>query len=225
MSTAASKIIRIAAPLRQQVTEVLRNAIHEGIFLPGSKLGERELCEFTGVSRTSVREAIRQLEAEGYVTMVANRGPMVAVIDADEAEGIYQVRAALEGLAARLFTKRATAREKLALGRTVEALEAAVPDEDTQRWLAAIGEFYAILINGTRNLALQQTLRTLQGRTTRLRATSVLSPGRMKASCAEIKTIVAHIERGDEDGAEKAAIEHVRHAAAVALKVIASQDA
>ncbi|MGH8767061.1 MAG: GntR family transcriptional regulator, partial [Burkholderiales bacterium] len=77
----SAKLVRVAAPLRQQVTEVIRKAIHDNTFPPGSRLGERELCDYTGVSRTSVREAIRQLEAEGYVRMIPNKGPVVSTID------------------------------------------------------------------------------------------------------------------------------------------------
>ena len=97
--------------LRQQVLDVLRNAILEARFKPGDRLIERELCELTGVSRTSVREALRHLESEGLVRNIPNKGPTVATVGLEEAQQIYEMREALEGQAGRLFAQRAPAGE------------------------------------------------------------------------------------------------------------------
>ena len=94
--------------LREQVAAKLRNAIAMGQFRPGERLVERELCEMTGVSRTSVREALRELEGDGLITTVPHRGPSVAVVTLDQARSIYEVRAVLEALAAKLFAENAT---------------------------------------------------------------------------------------------------------------------
>ncbi|MFX7764224.1 GntR family transcriptional regulator, partial [Acinetobacter baumannii] len=67
---------------------------------------ERELCEQTGVGRTSIREALRQLEAEGLVTTIPHRGPVVSTITADEAAQLYDLRALLEGYAGRECARR-----------------------------------------------------------------------------------------------------------------------
>jgi DNA-binding GntR family transcriptional regulator len=72
------RVVRNTVTLRQQVLEVLRSAILNFQFKPGDRLIERELCEMTGVSRTSVREALRHLESEGLVQNLPNKGPMVA---------------------------------------------------------------------------------------------------------------------------------------------------
>ncbi|MGH9848098.1 MAG: GntR family transcriptional regulator [Blastocatellia bacterium] len=221
----SAKLVRVAAPLRQQVTEVIRKAIHDNTFPPGSRLGERELCDYTGVSRTSVREAIRQLEAEGYVRMIPNKGPVVSTIDVKEAVGIYQLRCVLEGLAARLFTQHASKEQKRLLRAAVKKLEDAIPGDDTAAWLPAITDFYSVLSEGSGNEPLRQVLTTLQGRTTILRATSVRSAGRMKKSIQEIKQILKAIESGDAETAERASIDHVQRAAAVALAMLAQADA
>ena len=82
--------LRIAHPpnLREQVAEKIRDAIVGGTFPPGMRLIERELCERLGVSRSSIREALRQLEVDGLVTNPPNRGPTVTVIDAATAQSI-----------------------------------------------------------------------------------------------------------------------------------------
>jgi DNA-binding GntR family transcriptional regulator len=118
------RVVRNTVTLRQQVLEVLRSAILNFQFKPGDRLIERELCEMTGVSRTSVREALRHLESEGLVQNLPNKGPMVATVTADEAREIFEVRRVLEGLAARLFAERAGAPERAALDAAMAALDA-----------------------------------------------------------------------------------------------------
>src|SRR5919197_2931132 len=102
------RVGRVAAPLREQVLEVLRQAILDFRFKPGQRLIERELVEQIGVSRTTIREVLRELAAEGLVTTVPQKGAIVAVPSAQEAAELYEVRAALEALAARRFVEQAT---------------------------------------------------------------------------------------------------------------------
>src|SRR5688572_15421042 len=99
----ALRVQKLSAPLRQRVESVLRDAIVSGALAPGQRLTERELTEMTGVSRTLVREALRQLEAERLITVVPNKGPIVRELTTREAKEIYAIRAVLEGLAAREF--------------------------------------------------------------------------------------------------------------------------
>src|ERR1700754_1706867 len=102
------KVPRAASVLRHSVTESIRNAILLGRFSPGHRLPERELCEMIGVSRTLVREALRQLESEGLIQLIPHRGPIVARVSLAQAEQIYQVRCELEGLLAGLFARNAS---------------------------------------------------------------------------------------------------------------------
>ena len=96
------KIEKVPASLRQKVLEQLREAIISGLLLPGARLIERELTEQMGVSRTVVREALRQLEAEHLVEVIPNKGPFVRQLSINEAEDLYRIRAVLHGLAARM---------------------------------------------------------------------------------------------------------------------------
>ena len=99
---------RVAAPLREQVLDLLRQAIVEHRLKPGQRLIERELVEQIGVSRTTIREVLRQLAAEGLVATIPQRGAVVAIPTAEEAAELYEVRAALESLAARRFVEHAS---------------------------------------------------------------------------------------------------------------------
>src|SRR5580700_12350536 len=106
-SSPVSWVPRSAAPLRRQVLDELRQSIIAGRLRPGARLVERELIAMMGVSRTVIREALRQLESEGLVAIVPNKGPIVRTLTVEEARDIYAIRAVLEGLAARLFTEQA----------------------------------------------------------------------------------------------------------------------
>ena len=108
--------------LREQVAERMRMAIATGRLPPGARLIERELCEMMGVSRTSLREALRELQADGLITNQHNKRLSVAVVTRGDAESIYEVRAVLEGLAARLFARNATTEQMAALRKSVERL-------------------------------------------------------------------------------------------------------
>jgi DNA-binding GntR family transcriptional regulator len=99
MADPSMKISSVAAPVRRQVVTSFRSAIVSGRFQPGDRLIEKELCDLTGASRTSVREALRQLETEGLVELISNKGPVVASTDMNKARNVSQVRLALESLA------------------------------------------------------------------------------------------------------------------------------
>lgn len=95
--------------LRKLAENTLRDAILYGAFTPGQKLIERDLCDRLGVSRTLLREALKQLEAEGLITNVVHKGPSVAVITEEDAREIYEARGLIEGHLAYCFTlKRQT---------------------------------------------------------------------------------------------------------------------
>ena len=102
------RVERKPAPIRTQVLDNLRKAILTRQLAPGQRLIERELVEMTGVSRTSVREALRAVVAEGLVSTAPNKGTAVATLSSEQARQIYEVRAVLEGLAGRLFVENAT---------------------------------------------------------------------------------------------------------------------
>src|SRR6476659_10558695 len=79
--------------VRSMVAQKLREAIMSGKLKPGQRLVERELCEMTGVSRPSIREALRLLEADGLVRTVPHRGPLGSTISLDDAKQLYAARA------------------------------------------------------------------------------------------------------------------------------------
>jgi DNA-binding GntR family transcriptional regulator len=155
--------------LRELTTTKLRDAILSLHFKPDQHLVERELCEQTGVSRTSVREALRQLEAEGLVERRGNRGLFVTSVTIDEARQIYEVRAALEPEMARLFVERAAVRDLEALEDTFRQLEKAGQKNNVRAYVSAYDRFYDVLLQGSGNELACRFLRTLRARIAYLR--------------------------------------------------------
>ncbi|MFN8924335.1 MAG: GntR family transcriptional regulator [Rhodospirillales bacterium] len=214
------KIDFIAAPIRQQVVKALRNAIIAGDLKPGQRLVEKDLCSLLGASRPPVREALRELESEGLIRIVPNRGAEVATLDAKGAESIYQVRAVLEALAAQLFAERADAAQIASLRLALDKVRRAYRKSDTDKHLDAKAAFYAILVHGSGNEAIGPVLQAMNARINVMRRLSLSSPKRLPESLKELTAIVEAIERRDADGAFRASLQHVHHAAEVALKAL-----
>ena len=207
-------------PVRQQVEEALRDAITRGVFLPGTHLADRVLCEHFGVSRSIVREAVRLMEAEGLVCVIPHRGPFVAELSAAEAAQIYEVRGALEALAGEGFAERASDEERAELRQIYEQLAAMGPHAGRQALLDIKRRFYDVLLRGCRNHHVARMLGQLLNRNMQLRATSLSDPGRLPQTVNEIRRIVEAVEQRDPEGAFHACRDHVRAAAAVALRIL-----
>lgn len=209
--------LRVAVQsVQQQAVEKLRAAILAGVFRPGDRLVEAALCTRLGVSRPSLREALRSLEAEGLVTIIPNRGPQIPVLTWRQAEEIYQVRALLEGEAAALCAKRATRAQVDALRAALVDFEKAVRDDDGARRLSATAEFYRIMQDGAGQSLIDSLLQRLMARINFLRAQSMSRAGRAKFSAREMRAIYQAVAKGDAKAARKAAEIHVKNAAKAA---------
>ncbi|MEO3388400.1 GntR family transcriptional regulator [Mesorhizobium sp. CAU 1741] len=215
--------IESAPRLREMVATRLRQAISVGEFHAGDRLIERELCESMGVSRTSVREALRELESEGLISMLPNRGPIVALLSIEQARSIYEARIALEVLATKLFTERASDEQRSQLQQAVRLLEEAYAGRNPQKMIAAKSEFYSVLLEGSGNEVISQMLRVIHIRVSQLRITSLSRPERAEQSIAEIRAMTERIEKRDPQGAAALCQQHLENAAATALGAIASK--
>jgi GntR family transcriptional regulator, trigonelline degradation regulator len=201
------------APIREQVADILREAIVEMRLEPGQLLVEGQLCAMTSASRPSVREALRQLEAEGLVESHNGRGTVVATVTPELAAHVYRVRAELEGFATELFVANASEQQRTELRAAVAEVERAVhEDGSTSAILAAKNQVYQVIFTGAGNPILYQLIGMLQRRVTQLRALTLATPGRPETSAAEIKAILAAIEANDPRAARLAAAHHVEQA-------------
>ncbi|MEV6634771.1 GntR family transcriptional regulator [Actinoplanes sp. NPDC051470] len=221
--TNALRVERNPALIRSQVLENLRQAILDRRLAPGQRLIERELVELTGVSRTSVREALRELAAEGLVTAIPNKGTIVTSVSAEEARQLYQVRSALEALAGRLFVEHASVAQRKALVRALDKVDKLAAKD--QPILAAKDAFYEVLFEGGGNVALRQVVGSLHARVSVLRSLSLSVPGRLEHSVKELHAIVDAVLANDAEAAGAACARHVEEAGRAGLIALAEQEA
>lgn len=207
------RIARPDAPLAEKVVDAVREAISAGALVPGQRLTEREMIERTGVSRTSVREALRQLHTLGLVERAASGGLQVAVLDRAAIEHIYEVRDAIEAMAAELFVLKATDDEvaELVQSRKFDAEEAGNSPSPSPT-------YDEILLRGARNPILAEMIAPLHARIDVLRRLSLSMPGRSQAVHAEIEEIVVAVAARDAKSAAAASRRHIAAALQSALK-------
>jgi len=213
----ASLKLEAAPLLRTLVAEKIREAIATNRFPPGTRLVERNLIALLGVSRTSVREALRELESEGLVTTEGGR-PAVAKLTLAEIRSIYEVRTVLEGLAARLFVRNASEAQLTRLLEETALLLQSYQHYEPGPFLKAKARFYEALFDGSGNDVAASMLRVIHTKVSQLRATSLSVSDRIKASVVEIRALVDAIEQRDEEAAAALTIRHIENACEAAVR-------
>lgn len=218
MVTNGTHIRQEAAPLRQQVVGALRQEILDDVLHPGDRLLENTLCERYGVSRTVVREALRQLESEKLITMLPNRGPIVTVLTDGDIEALYEVRRALEGLAGELFAERASDAQAEALRAHLAEMEATYLRGTVESRGAAKDRFYSLLLEGADNGVLEANLRGIHTRIGIFRHYAYVDEDRVAHSMEELRVIVHGAAKVRDPALARAACEeHIRGAGRLAL--------
>lgn len=198
--------------LRGKVFTQLQNDILNGKYQPGDSLIETRLSEELGVSRTPIREAIRQLELEGLVQSIPNKGAIVKGISAQDIEDIYTIRMMIEGLAARWATEKITQEGLLELEEALDMEEFYTMKNDTEHLLKFDSKFHDIIFRASKSKPLMHTLSTFHHYVQRARNASLSSPGRAKEVLIEHRAILQAIIEGDADKAERLTTQHVRNA-------------
>ncbi len=206
---ASSTIIeRSAAPLRQQVVRVIREDILNGSLAAGQRLIETNLCEAYGVSRTVVREALRQLESERLITMLPNTGPIVTILTDSEIRAIYVVRATLEGLAGKLFAENATSAQCKALLKVRDRLDKEYRKGDVDSRERIKADFYELLLKGGGNEVLAEQLHAIHARIAIFRRFAFVNEERIEPSIKELEAIIAAAAQARDPQAAWVACEH-----------------
>ena len=206
------RIERVTSTLREQVVDRLREALTEGVFRPGDRMVERDICERLNVSRPLIREALRQLEAEGLVELVPHRGPVVRRLTAEEATELYDLMAVVEGECARYCARRATADDLALLRDRTLTLVEALRVRDRALIVHSKKLYYDALFSACHSASIESYLRQISARLSQFWSSSVQVPGRVEEGTAELLAILDAIERRDENAACEAAQIFIRHA-------------
>lgn len=197
---------------RSRVIAVMREGIISGQFAAGESLSEIALAEEFGVSRTPVREALKQLQTEGLVEIRPRVGTFVTSPSRREIVELFEMKELLEGAAARLLAVRGAVPEVARLQANVRESDEVARAGDAGRYAELVEEFHALLITGSDNSKLQAHYRTLMNQLAyaRLVSTSLAQPGRLLQSDQEHHRVLELIVAKDGDSAERVMREHVR---------------
>lgn len=210
-------------PLGEMVYESLRDAIVNQVLKPGERLMEMDLADEMGVSRTPVREAIRKLELEGYVVMIPRKGAYVAGLSIKDINEVFEIRGALESLAAGLAAQRATEKEIEEMELNLAMESSHFESSDLLKTIEVDTKFHELIFNASRNSRLLIMVKELREQVQRFRTTTLAVPGRMKFALDEHREIVEAIANRDVEAAQRAAREHIESAEAALLEVISYQ--
>jgi DNA-binding GntR family transcriptional regulator len=203
----------VAGRSRRTLAEELRLALADdivrGLIVPGAALDETELARRFGVSRTPVREAIRQLAASGLVEVRAHRGAVVARPSEERLIGMFEAMAELEALCAGLAAERMTAPERRALETAHVGLRALIHSGDPQRYHEVNEAFHAAIYAGAHNAYLAEMTHATRYRVQPFRRAQFRNLGRLAKSHVEHDRVVLAILRGDREVAAGAMRLHI----------------
>ena len=195
--------------LREKVFEKIRTDILRGRYKKGDELVECTIGKELGVSRTPVREAIRQLELEGLVQLIPNKGAFVTGISTKDVMDMYLIRAKLEGLCAAMAATHVTQETLDKMEEAIVLSDYYVEKENFQQVCQQDGEFHKLLYEASQSRILAHTLLDFHQYLQRVRMASVKERKRTQPSAQEHKQILEAIRKGDAKAAEQAAYQHI----------------
>ena len=209
--------------LREQVRDALLRDILRGVFAPGDRLVEMKIARDLGTSQAPVREALRELEALGFITSQPHRGAVVGDVWRRGLHEIYAVRGGLEELATRLATPRLRG-DVRALQREVDAMKMAALDGDVDALIAHSYRFHRAILEASDNLLL---LSVWQGLHIETRTTiTMMAPGiDLMAVAISHQPIVDAIASGDVEHACRVSREHQEYFARLPVPVSPAENA
>ncbi|WP_416968105.1 GntR family transcriptional regulator [Streptomyces sp. 4F14] len=198
--------------MQARVIADMRERIIRGAVGPGAPLSEIALAQEFGVSRTPVREALKQLQTEGLVEIRPRVGTFVTIPSRREITELFEMKGLLEGAAVRLLARRGRVAEIDLLERNLREADAAVERDDRGRYAELVQEFHDLLVAGADNSKLEAHYRMLMNQLSypRLVNTSLSRPRRVQQSDREHHHVLELILEKDGDSAEHVMREHVR---------------
>lgn len=212
METEDMRIVEGPTLVREHAARKLRDAIAAGLFKPGARLVERELCEALGVSRTSVREALRQLQAENLINVGPRRNISVSVLTVEDAHDIYELREIVEPAAIRRFIAQADAAALKQLSESWASMRKTYAKRDSLALAREATRLYEHFLTHCGSRVYRDTGMQLLNRVSYLRLTAMSTPGRLETGMEEWRAIVEAVLRRDADAAAEAFVTHIRNA-------------
>lgn len=197
------------APLAQDLRDRLEEEILSGQRPPGSRLDESKLAQHFGVSRTPVREALRELAAADLVVLRPRQGAVVATVTVTQLLHMFEVMAELESFCARLAARRMSEAERRHLAEVHAACRHFAEKSEAHAYYDANRRFHEVIYAGSHNTYLEETTRNMRNRLSPYRRFQLHHPGRTLKSWKEHQAVVDAIVGGDGEAAAAAMSHHV----------------
>lgn len=218
------KTIERHQTLRERILETIREAILNGQLRPGEKVAEPELAERFGISRTPIREAFRQLESEGYLTVIPRKGAVVTDLSEREVEEFYSIKSILEGYAARMAAEKMTDKDYERLEAINARLKQLATEGDVKTFFRVHDEFHELFIRAAGNDKLFTLIGQLLRKFNRLRMASLALPGRMEISVQEHNKILEAFRQHDGEKADSLVRKNAAYGGQVLIQSLAQSE-
>lgn len=207
--------------LRERIADGIRNAIVNGTIPSGSHMAEPELAERFGISRTPVREALRQLESEGFIVVVPRKGAIVASMSAKDISDFYDLKMVLEGFAARQATHLLTDADIDLMAKINDAMLAANVAQDWRKAIELHNEFHMIFVTASGNERLAAIDRNLVLQFQRFRLILAMH-GSTEGSARQHREIIEAFRSRDAELAESLVRKNAAYGKKLLLKELAA---
>ena len=198
--------------LSKKVYRVLKKRIIEEDLKPGEKILEVNIAEQLGVSRTPIREALRELAAEGFVKMIPNQGMVVSNVSIEDIKEVLQIRILLEGFAASIAAKKINKGEIKKLEKLIEKMKIYISKDDVVAYSNLNGEFHNLILKVCGNKRFIKICANLSGSDHRFRIRALRDNSeRLKYSLKEHQEIVDALKKKDSEQADRRSKEHIEN--------------
>lgn len=185
--------------LRERIVEFIKDAIVSGTLKPGERVPEQEIAESFGISRTPIREAFRQLESEGFITVTPRKGAVVSPITDKDVSEFYAIKSLLEGYAARTACEKLSVKEIKKLENLNSQMSKYADKDDVKNFFKLDNQFHDTFLKACGNEKLCVLVHQLVQQFERFRITALSLPGRMKESVKQHNDIIKAFRNGNSD--------------------------
>ncbi len=215
-----SRIEKRFKSLRRLLAEELREAIVAGRLAAGERLSEEKLAGSLNVGRVPLREALRRLEAEGYITFLSNSEIMVSKPTLEDVQDYYSIASALEGLAARLAVERGRPEEISRLRELHQLLREAYKEKEPERYFEANSSFHQFIAEMARNERLHRLIDEMRHEIQKTRILALRLPQRLDYSMREHDQILDAFLKRNAELAEATVVRHLQNQMEALVRVL-----
>ncbi|MEK6531961.1 MAG: GntR family transcriptional regulator [Deltaproteobacteria bacterium] len=183
--------------LRERIVDFIKDSIVRGRLKPGERVPEQEIAESFGISRTPIREAFRQLESEGFITVAPRKGATVSPITDNDVREFYAIKSLLEGYAAKTSCPKLSPKDVKRLEALNQKMSWCAEKSDVKGFFEFDNQFHDTFLKACGNEKLYALVHQLVQQFERFRITAMSLPGRMKDSVEQHREIIEAFKIGD----------------------------